>query len=46
MKIAPHIAPGAVDDCDSKDRFREPDSLRMVPESAMAEVRDNLFRMV
>ena len=39
-----HMAPGAVGDCDSKDRFREPDSLRMVPESAMAEVGDNLFR--
>jgi hypothetical protein len=26
-----HMAPGAVDDRDSKDRLREPDSLRMVP---------------
>jgi hypothetical protein len=41
-----HMAPDAVDDRDSKDRLREPDSFRMVPESAMAEVGDDLFRPV
>ena len=41
-----HMAAGAVDDRDSKDRLGKPDSLRMVPESAMAEVGDDLFRPV
>jgi hypothetical protein len=41
-----HMPPGAIDDRDSKDRLREPNSFRMVPESAMAEVGDDLFRPV
>ena len=41
-----HMPPGAIDNRDSKDRLREPKSFRMVPESAMAEVGDDLFRPV